>query len=192
VRLVGGRFCLDFINSVDPRVGTPAQEYLSTPDDLARWAGRAAELHELHVPSDLHFNKSKFVEFKELREILYRIFELVAKKKTPASEDLIWLGDRYAQIQGKLQLVRCSSGFAWQPKRPDTDWLEWIIVEDAMRILTSASLDRVRICSSTTDCGWIFFDGSKNGSRRWCSMESCGAKHKMRDYYKRKKQSDER
>ncbi|MCL4825828.1 MAG: CGNR zinc finger domain-containing protein [Caldilinea sp.] len=36
-------------------------------------------------------------------------------------------------------------------------------------------------------CGWLFFDASRNRSRRWCSMEDCGNRAKARLHYKRHK-----
>ena len=29
-------------------------------------------------------------------------------------------------------------------------------------------------------CGWLFLDRSRNGSRRWCAMEDCGTRAKIR------------
>ena len=29
-------------------------------------------------------------------------------------------------------------------------------------------------------CGWLFLDRSRNSSRRWCSMDDCGARAKAR------------
>jgi predicted RNA-binding Zn ribbon-like protein len=37
-------------------------------------------------------------------------------------------------------------------------------------------------------CGWLFMDDSKNGSRRWCSMRSCGNRAKAQRHYLRSKQ----
>jgi predicted RNA-binding Zn ribbon-like protein len=34
-------------------------------------------------------------------------------------------------------------------------------------------------------CGWLFFDASKNRSRRWCAMEDCGNRAKARRHYRR-------
>jgi predicted RNA-binding Zn ribbon-like protein len=36
-------------------------------------------------------------------------------------------------------------------------------------------------------CAWFFLDASKNASRRWCSMQDCGAKVKSRRQYQRRK-----
>jgi predicted RNA-binding Zn ribbon-like protein len=38
---------------------------------------------------------------------------------------------------------------------------------------------KLKHCDNQSSCGWIFADTSKNGRRRWCSMQTCGAVHKM-------------
>ena len=40
---------------------------------------------------------------------------------------------------------------------------------------------RVKACTGE-DCGFVFWDGSRNGSRRWCDMQRCGSRQKMRNY----------
>jgi predicted RNA-binding Zn ribbon-like protein len=48
--------------------------------------------------------------------------------------------------------------------------------------------DRLKACSNE-ECHWAFYDASKNRSGRWCNMQVCGARHKMRAYRKRKSRS---
>jgi predicted RNA-binding Zn ribbon-like protein len=36
------------------------------------------------------------------------------------------------------------------------------------------------------NCGWLFVDGGKSASRRWCSMEVCRSRAKMRRLYCRR------
>jgi predicted RNA-binding Zn ribbon-like protein len=43
------------------------------------------------------------------------------------------------------------------------------------------TLDRVKLCPGD-GCGWAFVDRSRNRSRRWCEMQSCGNQHKVRAY----------
>ena len=43
---------------------------------------------------------------------------------------------------------------------------------------------RVRICEAP-DCEWLFYDTSKNRSRRWCDMRQCGNRMKARRHYRR-------
>lgn len=44
---------------------------------------------------------------------------------------------------------------------------------------------RLKICPAD-DCAWVFYDQSKNLSRRWCSMGVCGNRTKVRSYRARR------
>lgn len=54
---------------------------------------------------------------------------------------------------------------------------------DAIRIAREA-VDRVRECAGES-CDVVYLDTSRNRSRRWCSMERCGARAKASAYYQR-------
>lgn len=41
--------------------------------------------------------------------------------------------------------------------------------------------DRLKVCPAD-DCAWVFYDSSRNRSRRWCSMEVCGNRSKVRAF----------
>jgi predicted RNA-binding Zn ribbon-like protein len=53
-------------------------------------------------------------------------------------------------------------------------------------LLAEAAWSRIRKCES---CVVHFFDASKKGSRRWCSMNICGNKLKVAAYQQRKRGS---
>jgi hypothetical protein len=57
------------------------------------------------------------------------------------------------------------------------------IVHDAME---TGDWRRLKACRNDT-CLWAFYDSSKNRSRHWCSMDSCGSQVKARTYRQRKK-----
>jgi predicted RNA-binding Zn ribbon-like protein len=85
-----------------------------------------------------------------------------------------------------LRVARHGGGYAWDwadggkplmaPLRP--------IARSAAELLTSDDLARVRECDGAA-CTWLFLDQSRNRSRRWCSMESCGNRAKARRHYHR-------
>ncbi|MGH3400264.1 MAG: CGNR zinc finger domain-containing protein [Streptosporangiaceae bacterium] len=51
-----------------------------------------------------------------------------------------------------------------------------------------AYLGRLGICPPEHEgCGWLFLDRSRNGSRRWCTMEFCGAQAKARRLTERRR-----
>ncbi|HJU65439.1 MAG TPA: CGNR zinc finger domain-containing protein, partial [Gemmatimonadaceae bacterium] len=51
------------------------------------------------------------------------------------------------------------------------------IVESAAEALVLGELPRVRRCADLR-CMRVFFDGTKNGKRRWCDMATCGNRAK--------------
>lgn len=53
------------------------------------------------------------------------------------------------------------------------------IARDIIDLFSSPLVDRVRICEAD-DCGLLFVDTSRPGTRRWCSMEWCGDRAKKR------------
>ena len=68
------------------------------------------------------------------------------------------------------------------------EWVLWPIVQSAADLLTTESLDRVRLCKAE-DCGCLFVDASKNRSRRWCAMSDCGNRAKVRRHRQRLRES---
>jgi hypothetical protein len=57
-----------------------------------------------------------------------------------------------------------------------------------LAIVAGAMIDgnwsRLKVCPAT-DCGWAFYDHSRNRSGRWCSMSVCGGRAKARAHYRR-------
>jgi predicted RNA-binding Zn ribbon-like protein len=63
--------------------------------------------------------------------------------------------------------------------------VRFAVAVDAIALLGDpARLSRVRACPGR-NCGWLFLDTS--GRRRWCSMETCGSREKMRRMYERRR-----
>lgn len=44
---------------------------------------------------------------------------------------------------------------------------------------------RIKLCPGA-DCGWIFFDETRNARRTWCMMETCGNRAKAARHYARR------
>lgn len=59
------------------------------------------------------------------------------------------------------------------------------ILIDAGELVTDGRLDRIGQCDPDEGCGWLFLDTTRNGSRRWCSMDTCGSAAKARAWYHR-------
>ena len=69
----------------------------------------------------------------------------------------------------------------FEPRKPSDFWAP--IIDGAADLLSETETSRLRKCES---CVVHFFDTSKKGSRRWCSMNICGNKLKVAAYRQRK------
>jgi predicted RNA-binding Zn ribbon-like protein len=58
------------------------------------------------------------------------------------------------------------------------------IVETVATSVADGGWNRLKLCSAE-DCRWAFYDTSRNGGGRWCSMGACGNRHKTRAYRRR-------
>jgi predicted RNA-binding Zn ribbon-like protein len=59
----------------------------------------------------------------------------------------------------------------------------------ALDFLATADFSRVKQCPGHgpgNDCQWLFLDVSKNNSRRWCDMATCGNRSKSKRHRSRR------
>jgi predicted RNA-binding Zn ribbon-like protein len=74
---------------------------------------------------------------------------------------------------------------SFEPRKPTDFWTP--IIDATADLLAETESSRIRKCES---CVLHFFDTSKKGSRRWCSMNICGNKLKVAAYQRRKRAGD--
>ncbi|MTE18798.1 hypothetical protein F0L17_06540 [Streptomyces sp. TRM43335] len=76
------------------------------------------------------------------------------------------------------------TGPAEDVETDDPAWLAaWLAADDYLRLVRTAP-DRIRACAND-DCVLHFYDVSRNGTRRWCSMSGCGNRAKASRHYAR-------
>jgi len=196
LRLLGGRLCLDFTNTMDPRLGNHPHDFLADYADLVQWSWHAGLLTEgeaerllkeaAHRPTEATMTFERAIT---LREAVYRVFSAIARGTFPKITDLDTLKAVFVEAMMYAQLIPAASGFRWDwlGRKSALDQMLWPVVHSAVELLTSEEVKKVKECPGIGDCGWLFLDTSKNGSRQWCSMEGCGSRAKMRRQYARKR-----
>jgi predicted RNA-binding Zn ribbon-like protein len=190
----GGRPSLDFVNTVDPRQGPTAHDFLGDYVDFALWAAGSGAVDESAVGRLIRLARRShgeadavFARALALREALYRTFlAAVGGAKAPV-QDLERLRNELRVALGRLSLRPGQPSYAWSwDESLALDRPLWPLARDAADLLTAPELERVKLCPGR-DCGWLFVDASKNRSRRWCSMEVCGSREKMRRLHARRR-----
>ncbi|SOD77528.1 Putative stress-induced transcription regulator [Streptomyces sp. 1222.2] len=67
----------------------------------------------------------------------------------------------------------------WAPGPATGPQLLSTVARDAVDLLTGPYAQRIRMCAGDR-CYLLYVDTSRPGRRRWCSMEHCGNRHKVR------------
>ncbi len=202
IKLLGGSLCLDFANSVDwTEAGGPldlASDALTQPGELGRW-GRRVGLFGARPPA---ITPAELAAAHELRAALYAIFAAEDAGRRPARADLDVLACTHAEaaaagwlaenggsgarpIGDRAALLPKAGGWRLEWRRSDPRRVRFAVAADAVALLADPErLRRVHRCPGR-DCGWLFLDTS--GRRKWCAMDGCGSREKMRRLYRRQR-----
>ncbi|MER5429331.1 CGNR zinc finger domain-containing protein [Streptomyces sp. NPDC002588] len=114
---------------------------------------------------------------RELREALRAA--LLAHAGHPPHRTVTPLGDLLAAAP-LLVAVDARDGSA-RLAAADTGPLLSRVAAAVAEALVAGTWQRLKACEATT-CHWAYYDRSPAGRGRWCSMQVCGARAKMRRY----------
>lgn len=188
-----GSLALDFVNTLEWRGRSDPSESLHVYRDLLRFAlaagavdrtaaGRLAAWAEAHPAA----GRRVLAHAIRLRETMAAIFQPVARGGSVPQESLAALADtcRDAWDARELRPVKGGASWTWRATEPVPEHPAWMAALAAERLLVDLDRPPVRECAGE-GCGWLFLDTSRNHSRRWCSMKSCGNRAKVRRFYLR-------
>jgi predicted RNA-binding Zn ribbon-like protein len=193
--LDAGRICLDFANTLSPSSG----DHLTTYADVLSFARQAQllthdEAYRLQAQSEHHPHAAEqvFQKTLSLRTALRGIFSATTAGRAAPEESLKVLNEHLGSSLSHARLLAVAASdeapsYHWGWSGDDLEAPLWPICRSAADLLTNdAELKLVRQCGGAT-CEWLFLDNSKNRSRQWCSMQSCGNREKARRHYQRLK-----
>jgi predicted RNA-binding Zn ribbon-like protein len=197
LRLLGGALCLDFVNTIDPRLGPgPATEYLTDYQALLTWGHHAGCID---APSQTRLRRlsrqrqtdarREFERALELRELLHRVFVAVSQGGEPSPTDLDTLNTVDCSARQTCRLGWTEQGLSVEPTFRTLGSILAPILLSAVDVLQGPLVASVRECPGADDCGWLFLDTTKNHSRTWCRSDGCGARVKMRRRYYAQKEA---
>ena len=191
-----GELCLDFSNTLDWHTSDHPGERLPDFNALVSWgegAGilaseKASGLRQL-ASQQPDQAKAVYERAIQLREAVYGIFSHRYYQDPIQPADLQFLNATLSRSLPHLQVVSSPEGYIWEWRDDsgELDQVTWPVVRSAAELLTSDYLERVRVCEDDRGCGYLFVDNTRNHSRRWCSMESCGNRAKARRHYARQR-----
>jgi predicted RNA-binding Zn ribbon-like protein len=189
LRLVGGRPCIDLVNTVSWR-GDPArrEDHLRTVADVLTWARRVqiVSAEEAAVLGDALDREGAPGErlVRDLRDLV--VAHLVDAR--PPRVDLLEVPLRDAVAHSRL--LPSDEGHRWQVVDLDARTVPRRLALDVLDLLEHPG-GRLGSCADGA-CGWVFLDTSKAGTRRWCSSADCGNRHRVRRHYRQQAERGKR
>jgi predicted RNA-binding Zn ribbon-like protein len=129
-------------------------------------------------------------ELLGLREFLRRIVETVAADREVPTRDVKRLNGflEWADVRHRVHKTPEGLRLETIPLVEDNAWLVGAIALSAAEFLASGDRSRLKVCGNS-GCRWIFYDDTKNRSRRWCDSNLCGNLFKVRRYRSRHRSS---
>ncbi len=191
---VANRPILDFLNT-RPVLAQGPTELLSDVRALERWLIASGMVHSAkaksilrswqHSPEAALFLKDLIAFRERLRDAVLRM----EAGSAPADEFIKEVNRGLLRHPPITALHKRGGRIVREPtlelKRPSDLWP--LIFDEAAGLLSEPEASRIRKCEA---CVVHYFDTSRKGSRRWCSMNICGNKFKVAAYQRRKRSGE--
>jgi predicted RNA-binding Zn ribbon-like protein len=175
---LAGRISLDFCNSLSRCAGAGPRDRTLKPKDFLGWAGRYG------LAIDRAPSPAALERLHRLRAALHGIFDALNDGASPRPADLSVLNGELAEARAAERLIPDRDGYALRDNAASPiDRFRNDVARDAAGLLTGDP-QRIKRCPNH-ECLWLFYDTSKNLSRRWCAMDDCGTRDKVRRFRER-------
>lgn len=169
---------LDLAATLAARRRSTPRELLARPEDLARWLVAAG-----CVATSPSVGAEALEEARALREAIYRLALARSTGSELQAADREWLNRVAAQPPPAPHWE--ATGVAWTGL--EVPALLSRIAREAIELLAGPAGAKIRRCEGES-CSLLFVDTSRAGSRRWCSMASCGNRAKVASFRERQRE----
>ncbi len=183
----GSNPAADFVNTLDERLSSSPVERLDSYEALVEFT-RQAQLVDNNTATRLlksggDRNISEIYSAAlQLRAAVFDVLLALSAGTKPSADPVSIIENAIRRAYEARRLTLGDSNLTWSwrdptgPARP-----LWELALAIESLLLSTDIQRIKKCTAS-DCGTIFIDNSKAGSRRWCSMSDCGNRSKVRKF----------
>jgi predicted RNA-binding Zn ribbon-like protein len=185
--------CLDFVNTVSWRGKPDPSETMAHPASWIEWMRQHQALPveaiaELKRRAEMWPTEAEtaYIRAVEFRESLYRLLCDAVQGKNSMEKSAF---DDVLEPALERVRIRFDSGrYHWNFEGTPVDWETALfpVALSAAQLLTSNWVEKLRTCGRE-ECLWLFLDLTKNHSRKWCDMTTCGNVMKARRNYAKRK-----
>jgi len=182
-----GSFALELILSGGPAPWDRYEQW-HTPDDAAAWLAASYLTADLpFTAGDLRITKPELARLKEFRTLLWHVVPALI----PDAKQIPGIAVRRPTAEDR-EFINAAVGEAPHRELDEQGAIRWrtpittrqvlgAAAQDLIEIIGSDRVSRLRMCEGG-NCALMFYDTSRPGNRRWCSMQRCGNRHKVGNY----------
>ncbi|MEV0731855.1 ABATE domain-containing protein [Polymorphospora sp. NPDC050346] len=168
-----GALCLDFAHTGGE--GRYAVfETLHEPADLAEWLAQPPLAAVLTVPA----TAGELTAAKALRQAIWEAAHARAARHALPCGAVDVINHAAAGASLIPELAAEGTTARWAPPVGAAQALS-TLAREMIGLLSGPLSERFRGCAGD-NCPLVFVDSSRPGARRWCAMERCGNRHKLR------------
>jgi predicted RNA-binding Zn ribbon-like protein len=168
-----GAVCLDFAHT-GGEGRYSVFETLRKPDDLAAWVAQPP----LGAIVTLPMTVGDLTAAKKLRQAIWDTAHARAAGRHLPAGAIATLNEAAAAPPLVPALATDGTSARWAPPLRAAQVLS-TLAREMIDLLSGPLSGRIRECASD-NCPLVFVDSSRPGARRWCAMERCGNRHKLR------------
>ncbi|MDG4826847.1 CGNR zinc finger domain-containing protein [Asanoa sp. WMMD1127] len=170
-----GAVCLDFAHTGGEGIYA-VFESLHEPADLGEWL--AAPPLSVVVTSPVSVRELS--RAKALRQAIWETAHARAADRPLPTAAIDTINRAAAEPPLLPKLTADGTAARWAPPIRAGQALS-TLAREMIDLLSGPLATRIRECASD-NCPLVFVDTSRPGSRRWCAMERCGNRHKLRTH----------
>ena len=184
--------CLEFVGTVTwDGIEMVRDDQIRGYGHLLDWAQERGALREIEVDqlreeaaADPDARRRALGRAWAFRRALHDCLRSVVRREPPPEASVALINSAIAESPPAFTLAQRADGIAFAiPVGPYPDLLRPVLCS-ALHLLSSPDLVRLRECTADR-CGRLYLDHTKNGSRRWCDMGTCGNRAKARRHQAR-------
>ncbi|MBO3748821.1 CGNR zinc finger domain-containing protein [Streptosporangiaceae bacterium NEAU-GS5] len=168
-----GAVCLDFAHT-GGEGDYAIYETLHRPSDLAEWLAQPPPAAVVTAP----VTARELTAAKALRQAIWDAAHAQAARRPLPTEAIATINRAAAAPPLVPELTVNGTTAGWVAPVLATQALS-MLARQMIELLSGPLSGRIRECEGD-NCPLVFVDSSRPGTRRWCSMERCGNRHKLR------------
>lgn len=192
------KLCCNFVNTVYTWKGDDNYDFLEDYNAFIDWCLKLAVFDDISLEKLRALAKKMPEEatgamhrIKGMRKLLHEFIAATALNNPEKIAILVGqINVLIAEALSQIALEHAGDTYILSYPKKGCSLISpiWPVLKSLYDLLTLDELARVKECPT---CGWVFYDETKNGKRRWCNPLNCGTKDKMSRYLKGLKEKNE-